>query len=66
MLTDDETETYMIEVEAVLYINDDAQMSSKIVEVFTDPCGYEIDWEKVYGVHADCNGPNGWLMSLME
>lgn len=66
VLTDNEIETYMIGVEAVLRINDDAQMSSEIVEAFTDPDGFDIDWEKVYGVSANCDGPNGWLLSVMD
>jgi hypothetical protein len=53
---DQEREMYVIGVEAILRINDDAQMSSEIVETFTetDPDRWRIDWDN----------PDGWLFSM--
>ena len=59
MSDSDGTETYLIGVEAVIQINDDAQMSSKIVETFTeiiDPDRWGVDWEN----------PDGWLYALTD
>jgi len=58
VLTDNETETYLIGVEAVLRINDDAQMSSEIVQAFTfDQDRWDIDWE---------NPDDSWLLAVAD
>jgi hypothetical protein len=52
---EEEREIYVIGVEAILHINDNAQMSSELVEAFTetDPDRWTIDWEN----------PDGWLFA---